>query len=335
MVAHNPYDLPDEQTPLAPLVRGEAPPEATETRERRRDHLVPQLEASIATAPRLRRRQAVKAAARRTAQVFVPVAAAIGLAWLVRPAWLEPHGGASPAVTNADAARFLTVAGAAVLDRGDDRRPVLAGERDVLVAGDRLETLADGHAALRSVLGAEVDLTPATRVRMGRRQSSAERIVLLSGQVHVRVPKLERGATFGVRSPNAEVVVHGTEFVVEVDSEREGVTRTCVRVLDGLVAIEYDGGNAWLTGGQEWGCARPTALRPRPPRVNRARPPPPPATTLAEENALMRAALAAERRDDTATALHLAEQLLTRYPKSPHAPEARALRKRMPVSEAP
>jgi TolA-binding protein len=49
----------------------------------------------------------------------------------------------------------------------------------------------------------------------------------------------------------------------------------------------------------------------------------PPASTLDEESRLLRLGLAAERQGHGAEAISFFEQLLSRYPRSPLAPDAR------------
>ena len=41
---------------------------------------------------------------------------------------------------------------------------------------------------------------------------------------------------------------------MRVDSSEAGVTRTCVRVREGLVAVHHELGRAMLHAGESWGC---------------------------------------------------------------------------------
>jgi hypothetical protein len=152
------------------------------------------------------------------------------------------------------------------------------------------------------------------------------------GQITCAVPKLHGGSLFSVVTPNARVVVHGTRFSVRVDSAEAGVTRTCVRVTDGVVAVQHGAAEAMLHAGDEWGCeAKPSVVVTqdpvRPPRAaSRGRPAPPPVRgTLAEETSLLQGAIAAERKGHPGAASVSAARLVAKFPDSPLAPEARAL----------
>jgi hypothetical protein len=331
-----PHDQAEEEarTLLAPIIASEARPEAPEVRAARRDRLVPELERRIRQAPRVRRRATAVRAGVRAAWVALPLAAAALLALGGLPKLAEPEAPEATAagVTPIPRHQLTTTEGAALRHHAGRGRAVLAGEQDVVAPGDSVETIDDGRAHLRTVAGASVELGSGTRLRVPvERGEKDERLLIDGGRVHVRVPRMGPGRSFGVRSPNAEVVVHGTEFVVEVSGDRPGVTRTCVRVLEGLVSIDHGAGQAWVAGGQRWGCdgareaREPAALPERRTRGRAALP----STTLATENTLMRAALAAERRGDHRDALRIAKRLLARFPDSPHAPEVRALQERL------
>src|SRR6185503_14934704 len=76
------------------------------------------------------------------------------------------------------------------------------------------------------------------------------------------VPRLSPGSSFSVVTPNAKVVVHGTKFSVRVDSSEAGVTRTCVRVREGLVAVHHAAGTAMLHANEAWGCPESPPVAP-------------------------------------------------------------------------
>jgi hypothetical protein len=242
----------------------------------------------------------------------------------------------------------------------------VSGQDHTVLAGDRLVVPVDGElrtddtsgASLETESGLRMDLEASSEVSLSHMAGTNEhRVELLGGQLACAVPKLEAGSSFAVVTPNARVVVHGTKFTVRVDSPQAGVTRTCVRVREGLVAVHHAAGTAMLHAGESWGCPEaPVAARnevathvavndARPDKkVKRARPSAPapapePAEpdregTLAKETALLQEALAAEhggRRDAAMAAL---TRLLSTYPESPLLPEARAALKRVAVASA-
>jgi hypothetical protein len=180
----------------------------------------------------------------------------------------------------------------------------------------------------------------------GMSSGGPERSVELEdGQIGCSVPKLPHGEHFSVVTPNARVVVHGTRFTVRVESVEVGVTRTCVRVQEGVVAVHDRAGIATLLAGDEWGCGAlaakgtvgETASLPLLPRHSpRASLRPDTAHrsernsgTLAEETALLQTGLAAERRGQRAPAALALSRLLSRFPDSPLAPEARGALERV------
>jgi TolA-binding protein len=137
--------------------------------------------------------------------------------------------------------------------------------------------------------------------------------------------------------------VHGTTFRVSA-ADAAGVMRTCVRVEEGVVGVLGTDGEARLEAFQSWGCDEPiadekkvaaelgTAIS-RPERRAPSRSGVDPAHadpghsergTLDEENGLFQAGLAAERAGDARRAAASFDLLLSRYPQSPLANEARA-----------
>ena len=139
-------------------------------------------------------------------------------------------------------------------------------------------------------------------------------------------------------------VVHGTVFSVHVDSQRAAGSETCVEVTDGVVIVQHGGGETALNAGDSWGCtadpAGPSsasdAVAPAAASEDGSSSQSSPATstpvkassrlergTLGEERRLFQRALAAERLGQREHAQALLNQLLTRFPSSPLAPEAR------------
>jgi len=228
----------------------------------------------------------------------------------------------------------------------------------VVPVDGELRTDETSGASLEAENGLRLDLGERSEVSLAEMAGAAEhRVELLGGQLACAVPKLETGSSFAVVTPNARVVVHGTKFTVRVDSQEAGVTRTCVRVREGLVAVHHAAGTAMLHAGESWGCPEApvavgrsvapsavtnealTAVRtthavragrrqassePQPERGRDG--------TLAKETALLQAALAAERRGRRDAAMAALTRLLADYPESPLVPEARAALKRVAVA---
>jgi hypothetical protein len=130
-----------------------------------------------------------------------------------------------------------------------------------------------------------------------------------------------------VITPDATVVVHGTTFRVVV-SDAAAAMRTCVSVAEGVVTVNDGTSETHVEASQSWGCAplkeetiTPSPSSPAPvPKVH----PPPSRGTLNEENRLFQAGLAAEQKGDPHQAAASFSLLLSRYPQSPLAADARA-----------
>ena len=150
---------------------------------------------------------------------------------------------------------------------------------------------------------------------------------------------MHEGQRFSVQTPDARVVVHGTVFSVRVDSNRTHGAQTCVEVTDGVVIVQHAGAETALNAGDRWGCDAntPSATEPTPsePRHEGDAPAQPGAAlnklgphggergTLAEERRLFQRALTADRLGQREQAQTLLNQLLSKYPSSALAGEAR------------
>jgi ferric-dicitrate binding protein FerR (iron transport regulator) len=222
---------------------------------------------------------------------------------------------------------------------------VSAGDQLMLPVEGELETDPASRATLETMQGLKLHVEGGSRLTLsGMSVTGPERSVELEdGQIGCSVPKLPHGEHFSVVTPNARVVVHGTRFTVRVESVEVGVTRTCVRVQEGVVAVHDRAGIMTLLAGAEWGCGAvaaqgtvpesaplPSRRSPRP----SSRPGPAHRSernsgTLAEETALLQTGLAAERRGQRAPAALALGRLLSRFPDSPLAPEARGALERV------
>lgn len=151
--------------------------------------------------------------------------------------------------------------------QGDTRE--LRGELDVRGDGE-LSVPVSASALLTTASGVRIDAAERTRVRLrGAAGARAEGLALERGAVRCRVPPLGKGQSFVVSTADTRVVVHGTDFSVELggeagaqDSPHQRVAKPsasaspCVRVREGLVEVQHRGApSAWLGPGSAWGCA--------------------------------------------------------------------------------
>ncbi|MET0592056.1 MAG: FecR domain-containing protein, partial [Polyangiaceae bacterium] len=227
---------------------------------------------------------------------------------------------------------------------------------------------AEGRARARLASGAEVDIAPESRVRLVRGTSASpaaawttdpgnESVVLGSGRVTLRVPKLGPSRSLAVQTPEATIIVHGTSFSVERSSSSGNVIpRTMVGVTEGTVAVRHDGTEILLQAGDRWSSgpsllqeAEPAAAKVEPssaapdrverlmksntaPRASnaggRGTETREKGSSLAAENRLLQAAMAARQEGDARRAAQLAGELVTRFPTSPLVEEARVERMR-------
>ncbi len=203
------------------------------------------------------------------------------------------------------------------------------------------ELAVSERSAMTTAQGVQVELGRETRVGLDALAAgnAHAKLRLVEGSVRCSVPPLGQTGSFSVVTPNTEVVVHGTEFSVEVDDDESA----CVRVSEGKVEVRHDNEAVFLVAGQFWGCDEHTAEEPevtptepapklvtrreptyRKPVVNQEENDDKSKTgTLAEETRLMSAALSAERRGELAKARRLYARIVSDYPESPLAPEAR------------
>ncbi len=104
----------------------------------------------------------------------------------------------------------------------------------LLVAGAEIQVTTEAKSAiLESGVRIRLD-TGRLKLASANRQNQA--LLLPSGRVFVEVPKLPPGSTLSVRTPDAEVIVHGTRFqVIRTANE------TQVEVTEGVVEVRPDG----------------------------------------------------------------------------------------------
>jgi hypothetical protein len=179
---------------------------------------------------------------------------------------------------------------------------------------------------------------------------SREQIRLDEGVVQVRVPHLTEGRSFSVKTPDAEVTVHGTAFTVEVgelvapelplrsvDRAADATLTTRVRVSEGVVSVMSAGREVFVRKGMQWMSPSPepttrseklapsgATLSPVAPGTSSSAPGTlRPQSSLAEQTRLLETASDAARRGNARGAVGPLNELLRRYPGSSLAPEAR------------
>lgn len=164
-------------------------------------------------------------------------------------------------------------------------------------------------------------------------------LVLERGRVTLEVPRLEAGKSFRVFTEDARVTVHGTRFSVSTTGEHGA--RTCVTVEEGLVEVARAAGAAVFLGpGQSSGCGTDSDVTAADDQRGRraasrmdGSPGGTSSGTLALESKLFSHALSLEKAGDHAAAARELRALLTNYPRSPFATEARTALTRVTRAE--
>ncbi|MBK7583731.1 MAG: FecR domain-containing protein [Myxococcales bacterium] len=344
-------DRPSTPDVLAELGRAPIPVEEPDVTEARRGRVVSQLARSI------RESKATRERARRQRIAVSVLAVAALLALFIGGLW---RGAGTPHTESVASVRASS--SGVLVTHGAESSVAQVNTELSLASGDGVSTVADAHAALRLASGAEVKISASTRVTLSAATAGDEQLELSTGEIAVQVPHLGEHGSFRVQTPDLRVVVHGTAFVVRVSKRSEGVgTLTEVTVTEGKVSVERQGATRFLTKGQSFRsdadeskstkndvAPRPTAeaappsadTSPSAEAAGKTTAPVKPASpvtaptkaaindpsALAEQNRLFGAAAAARRKGDDATALGHLNQLLSRYPNSPLAPEARVER---------
>jgi TolA-binding protein len=144
------------------------------------------------------------------------------------------------------------------------------------------------------------------------------------------------GRTFSVVTNAARVVDIGTIFSVSVEQTDAG-PKTVVHVEEGEVLVQFAGGQQRLTASQSWmsaGEPGQAVADAAPADVAVEAPPAAPGPrrepskrhqeTLETETKLLRSGLASEQKGDFQAAANAFQTLMTRYPGSQLAPDAKA-----------
>jgi hypothetical protein len=223
--------------------------------------------------------------------------------------------------------------------------------RTQVPARGRLSTSADSTVNIVTPSGLRITVGESSELGLSELADAKNGVLRLTrGTVECQVPKQTPGGSFSVVTPDATIVVRGTIFSVELGQQSVD-HRTCVRVSEGLVSVQRSRSFEQLRGGESSGCepaapsvvpARSEATGTDAPPLPRAsarrddRAPPAPMTgSLAAESALLRQALLAEQRGDVTEARRSLDSLLSRYPQSALANEARRVRARLGTAQTP
>ncbi len=318
----------------------------------RRARVVPRIgDAILKAATRRRWERSTKRVA------FVAAAAAVFAAFALGH-YSERSPGRAVA-TMAGTMNSVSAHGSVTLTHGAEAHAI---ERAAFELGDSVSTGPEANAEIRLSNLVVAEVGSSSELSLMTPRTSTHRLRLDRGEIHAKVddrpsprPKLI------VETPNAEVVVTGTIFEVDVTPAAMGTdATTVVTVTKGRIVVRRDGAEiAAVTAGQRWSSATMTARAPLvpPPAVaapapsaapmktrptaavvpHEAKEPeaaPAPATkddvagTLAEENRLFETAVEARNQGNDYEAITRLTELLDRYPSAPLASEARVERMR-------
>lgn len=209
-----------------------------------------------------------------------------------------------------------------------------------------IRTLEQSRLSLETLIGVRLDIDASTTLLLGESANLARssEVTLAYGRVNVRVPKLGSERQFSVVTPTATITVHGTAFSVHVEHAGPSKTlQTCVNLQEGVVSVTADGKTTRLQAPARWGCTVEPATDTAPAVASHPATPDAASSaqtypgldaakrksTIGQETRILQLALGAERRKDFASAEKWYKSLLTQYPNSIVAPEARAALERL------
>lgn len=304
---------------------------------------------SAVVAAALRRVSEQKRRKSRVRRLGAALALAAGLCGLGIGAWYELAADSTLAGLDRDSSVTIGARSGAVA--------VTDGVGNVLENGAALTEgygirTNDGTAKLGFPSGAEATVARESSLKITAARVN-EALFLASGGVEVEVPKLDPTRGFSVETPDARVTVHGTHFIVKVESTPSG-PRTHVDVAHGIVSVQHDGHEDFLTAGQSW----PKPVTPEPSdtaagapdagRDEEAAPASPvdgsehehggnahpsrrklDSRELADLNERFARAMTLKKNGEPHKALRVLDRLARRYPGSPLAQELRVERLRL------
>jgi hypothetical protein len=331
MTERDPTERAQELSRLwqGPAVRLEEPAEPSE----RRHKIVPTVAAAIARAAERRRHERNLRRVFGAVALAASVAAAFGIARFTR--------GTSATAQSAGVVIGDVRAVSGVVSLVHDAQAHVV-DRASLVTGDTLSMAPSSRAEVRLSNLVVADIGGSSEVLVAPPRGATHRLRLDRGRLEAKVddrptqiPKLV------VETPDVEVFVTGTVFAVDVSNpEPHRTPVTHVSVDKGRVVVRRDGKEiAAVSAGEAWSSEAPKATTQPAPAVEAPATPeerPHAATsnteasgalgTLANENRLFRNAVDARNRGDDRTALAGFNELLSKYPKSLLAGEARVER---------
>jgi hypothetical protein len=234
------------------------------------------------------------------------------------------------------------IAGTVVTNHGSFSATLRAGAAAPMAEGDDIASAADGEALLALPRGVRVKLSPSTQARLVNAQEVEQRLRLELGRAEVSVPRPGGPRVFAIKTPDSDVIVHGTEFSVLVERNGSAV-RTTVSVTRGSVLVVHAGQERLVETGSTWSSgiepsAEPVSTRAATPETETAnggvatkatpstRHARSAAPSLADQNRLFQTFLDARDEGDDASAVRALDELLARFPDTPLADQARLAR---------
>ncbi len=245
----------------------------------------------------------------------------------------------APVATNAEAVS------AQPAERAELARGLSLTDGSVLQPGSRIVAPQKRHAVLSFSSGTELTVGGGGDITVVE-AGDVQRFLLSSGTISAHVAKLSGGQRWLVSTPDAEVEVRGTSFVVSIvppDPSCGNGTRTRVSVSEGVVSVRSHESEVRVHPGEVWpsGCRRTASLATNAPSapptaaaaehaaesdVGGAPNSAPTATshsTLAEQNDAFARIVAFRQHGDMTGCVSEADRFLARYPQSPLAESAR------------
>jgi len=260
-----------------------------------------------------------------------------------------------PAPLAVGAASELELLAGQVSVRGPAGLSTLAAGQLELPDDALLVTRPEQSAELRLPSQTALSVAAASEVGVRRRQARVdafeERVLLRSGGVALRVPKLGNRGTVAVETRDAVIEVHGTQFSVKLVERPPLEPFTEVVVQEGRVLVRSGAAPRFLGAGERWSSDETSRPAPSPnlePAPSAAAEPPsePPASAeprrrsqkagrvsppseLAAQNRLLEAAELARKQGLHELALSRLETLIARYSDAELAQNARVERFRV------
>jgi hypothetical protein len=164
------------------------------------------------------------------------------------PTASAPAATAVPAVT---VVGHPTGGGATVVESGG---PAPLSDGRSLAAGSRISARSNGHVVLSVSTGTQLTVEEGGEFSIVD-SGPNEIFALHAGAVRADVAKLVAGQRFIIRTPDAEIEVHGTSFRVAMadpDPACENGTVTRVVVYEGVVTVRHADHEARVPAGASW-----------------------------------------------------------------------------------